>query len=427
MILFNLKANHTNVKIEVIAGLTTFLTMSYVLFVNPSILSLTGMDKGAVFVATCLSASIGCILMGLIANYPIALAPGMGLNAYFTYTVVLSSGHTWQVALGAVFLSSILFLIVSILPLRAYIINCFPKALNLGIVSGIGLFLMVIGFKNADIIISNSETLLSLGNLHQHSALLAIAGFFLLVTLEALQFKGAIIISILAVTIASYVFGYAHYNGIFSMPPSIMPTLMQMDIRGAAHLGFFSIIFAFLFVDMFDNTGNLISIAYQAKLMTPGEKLPRMGRVLVVDSLAAFMGAMLGTSTTTSYGESIVGVKAGGRTGLTALVVGICFLFALLVSPLAASIPLYATSPVLIYLACVMLRMLTKLDWKDVTEFVPGVITALAMPLTFSIANGFAFGFISYTVIKIFSGRYRDLNFGIVFLALCFVLRFIYK
>jgi AGZA family xanthine/uracil permease-like MFS transporter len=402
---FKLKENKTTVKTEVLAGISTFLAMSYIIFINPSILALTGMDAGAVFMTTCLSAAFGSALMGLLANYPIALAPGMALNAYFAYGVVLGSGYTWQVALGSVFISGIIFFILSILPIREYIVNSIPKSLKLAIVAGIGFFLCILGFKNAGIITGNTATLVTLGDLHQPTTLLAALGFFLIVGLESLGFISAIIVSILTITILGILAGYSQFMGIFSLPPSIMPTFMQMDIKGALDAGLLTIVFAFLFVDLFDNTGTLIAIAYRAGLMDKDGKLPRINRALIADSAAAIFGAILGTSTTTSYLESAVGVKVGGRTGLTAIVVAILFVFAMFLSPLAKSIPLYATAPALVYVACLMARALTEIDWEDPTEYAPAIITAIIMPLTFSVAEGIAFGFISYTAIKLISGQ----------------------
>jgi AGZA family xanthine/uracil permease-like MFS transporter len=422
--LFKLKENKTSVRIEILAGLTTFLTMSYIIFVNPAILAETGMDAGAVFVATCLAAAFGSAMMGMLANYPIALAPGMGLNAYFTYSVVLGFGHTWQVALGAVFISGVIFLCLSILPVREYIINSIPKSLKVGIAAGIGLFLCIIGFKSAGIITGSRETLVTLGDLHQPTTLLAILGFFLMIGLDVLGIMGSVIISILTITALSIGLGYSKFNGIFSIPPSIMPTLLQMDIKGAFSLGLVTIVFAFLLVDLFDNTGTLIGIAYRAGFIDRNGKLPRIGRVLLADSSAAIIGALLGTSTTTSYVESSVGVKAGGRTGLMAVVVALLFLLALFLSPLAASIPKFATAPALIYVACMMARALTEIEWEDLTEYAPAVISAISMPLTYSIADGISFGFISYVAIKIVSGRYRDLNWALVLLALAFVVKY---
>jgi len=422
--LFKLKANNTSVRTEVIAGISTFLTMSYIIFVNPSVLSLTGMDKGAVFVATCLAAAFGSALMGLIANYPIALAPGMGLNAYFTYSVVLGAGHSWQTALGAVFISGLIFLLLSLFPVREYIINSIPKSLKVSIVSGIGLFLGIIGFKTAGIIVGSEATLVKLGNLHNATTLLAIFGFLLMVALDVMEVLGAIIISILSVTIIGILLGLTTFKGFFSFPPSIMPTFLQMDLKGALSLGLVTIVFAFLFVDLFDNTGTLIGIAYRAGFMDVRGKLPRIGRVLLADSSAAIVGAALGTSTTTSYVESTIGVKAGGRTGLMAIVVAGFFVLALFMSPLAASVPSFATAPALIYVACLMAKAFIEVNWDDATEYVPAVITSITMPLTYSVADGIAFGFISFTAIKLLTGKFNDLNFAIIALTLAFIAKY---
>lgn len=418
--MFEIKKNQSSIKRETLAGLTTFLAMSYIIFVNPTILALAGMDKGAVFVATCLAAAFGSALMGLLANYPIALAPGMALNTYFTYGVVLGSGHSWQLALGAVFISGIIFLILSILPIREYLIDSIPKSLKIAIVAGIGLFLGVIGLKSAGIM-TGHPLQLTLSNLKQPTAMLAMLGFFLIIVLDTLGVIGGIIISMFAVTAIGIILGFTKLVGVFAMPPSIMPILLQMDIVGAFNLGLVTIVFAFLFVDLFDNTGTLIAIAHRAGFMDKNGKMPRINRVLIADSAAAIASAGLGTSTTTSYLESAVGVKIGGRTGLMAVVVAILFLFTLFLSPLAESIPAYATAPAIIYIACLMARAFTELNWKDATEYAPALITAITMPITFSIAQGICLGFISYAVIKIITGRYRELNLAIIVLALIFV------
>lgn len=423
--LFRLEEHQTSIKNEFMAGLTTFLTMSYIIFINPAILSETGMDKGAVFVATCLAASFGCALMGLLANYPIALAPGMALNTYFTYSVVLGSGHSWQVALGAVFISGVLFLLLSIFPVREYIINSIPHSLKVAIVAGIGLFLGMIGFKNAQIITGSPATFIKLGDLHQPAVLLAMVGFFLIIALEALGVMASILISILSVTFLSVALGFHQFQGWVSMPPSLLPTLLQLDLAGAFQMGIAAIVFAFLFVDLFDNTGTLIGIAYKAGLMDKQGKLPRMGRVLLADSLAAIISAVLGTSTTTSYLESTVGVKAGGRTGLMSLVVGGFFLLSLFLAPLASSIPVYATAPALVYVACLMTHAFADINWDDATEFAPAVIAAITMPLAFSIADGIAFGLITYTAAKLLSGRFRELNTTVVLLTMAFLAKYV--
>jgi AGZA family xanthine/uracil permease-like MFS transporter len=350
----------------------------------------------------------------------------MALNAYFAYGVVLGAGHSWQVALGSVFISGLIFLALSVLPVREYIVNSIPKTLKLSIVAGIGFFLCILGFKNSGIITGNSATLVTLGDLHNPTTILSILGFFLIVGLESLGITSAIIISILSVTGISMLLGYVHFAGIFSMPPSIMPTLMQMDVRGALDIGLLTIVFAFLFVDLFDNTGTLIAIAYRAGFMDKHGKCPRLNRALIADSAAAIIGSVLGTSTTTSYLESAVGVKVGGRTGLTSIVVAVMFLGSMFLSPLAKVIPLYASAPALIYVACLMAHAFTDIDWNDPTEYAPAVITAIIMPLTFSVAEGISFGFISYTAIKIMSGRFKDLNFAVVILAIAFVCKYIF-
>lgn len=409
---------------EVVAGVTTFLTMAYIIFVNPMILTEAGMDHGAVFVATCLAAAIGTAIMGLFANYPIALAPGMGLNAYFTYGVVLGMGHTWQVALGAVFVSGVIFLILSVLPVRAYIINSIPKTLKMAISAGIGLFLGIIALKNAGIIVDHPATLVTVGDLTQVTVLLAVAGFVLMVGLDHRRVPGAIIIAILGVTAAAVVLGLQPMTSIVDVPPSIAPTFLQMDIAGAFEIGLIAIVFAFLFVDLFDTAGTLVGLAHRAGFLDKDGKIPRIGRALIADSTATLAGAALGTSTTTSYIESAAGIKAGGRTGLTAVTVAVLFLLALFFAPLAGMIPAYATAPALLFVACMMARGLTEVDWEDGTEYVPAVVTALAMPLTFSIAHGIAFGFITYALIKLLAGRYKELTVPVVVLAVLFVLKF---
>ncbi len=423
---FALREHGTNTRTEILAGITTFLTMSYITFINPTLLEQTGMDKGAVFTATCLGAAFGSAIMGLLANYPIALAPGMALSTYFTFGVVLGAGYSWQTALGTVFVAGLIFFILSILPVRQLLVNSIPKSLKVAIVAGIGLFLAIIGLKSANIITGNTATLVTLGNLHQPGALLAILGFFLIIAFDALNITGGIIISILTVTLLSALLGYSQFNGIFSLPPSIAPTFMQMDMQHLWRPDLAAIIFAFLFVDLFDNSGTLIGVAHRAGLMDERGQLPRINRALAADSLAAVASAIFGTATTTSYLESTVGVKAGGRTGLVAVVVAILFLLMLFLAPLASSIPIYATAPALVYVACMMSRAFTEFNWDDVTEYAPSVITAIAMPLTFSIAEGIALGFITYAVVKLLSGRWRDLNATVVILAVIFVLKYMF-
>lgn len=422
---FKLSENGTTVRTEIIAGVTTFLTLAYIIFVNPSILAETGMDQGAVFVATCLAAAIGTMIMGMLANYPVALAPGMGLNAYFAFGVVLGMGHSWQVGLGAVFLSGVIFVILSILPVREWIINAIPDSLKRAISAGIGLFLAIIALKNAGWVVDHPATLVTLGNIGAPSALLAAGGFILTVVLFARQIPGAIIIAILAVTGAGIALGVSPPGGIVSMPPSLAPTFMQMDIAGALNIGLISIVFAFLFVDLFDTAGTLVGLAHRGKLLDENGRLPRLKRALLADSTATMAGAALGTSTTTSYIESAAGINAGGRTGLTAVTVAVLFLAALFLSPLAGTIPAYATAPALLFVACIMTRGLAEIDWDDVTEVVPAVITAISMPLTFSIATGLGLGFISYAAIKLLSGKGANVPVAVYMIAGAFIVKFI--
>ena len=422
--IFKLSDHRTTVKTEVLAGLTTFLTMAYIIFVNPSILAQAGMDQGAVFVATVLAAVIGTLIMGLYANYPVALAPGMGLNAYFTYGVVLGMGHSWQVALGAVFVSGILFLILSVLPVREWIINAIPRSLKMAISAGIGLFLAIIGLKNAGIVVDHPATLVGLGDLTSMPVILACVGFLAMVALAARKIPGAIVLSILGVTVAGIVLGVSDAGGVFSAPPSLAPTLMQMDIAGALEVGMITIIFAFLFVDLFDTAGTLVGVAHRGGLLGADGKLPRLNRALIADSTATIAGAGLGTSTTTSYIESAAGIDAGGRTGLTAVTVAILFALCLFLAPLAGTIPGYATAPALVFVACLMARGLSEINWGDITDVAPAVITALAMPLTFSIATGIGLGFISYAVIKLLSGRTKEATPAMLVLAALFIVKF---
>ncbi|HLV15985.1 MAG TPA: NCS2 family permease [Pseudomonas sp.] len=424
--LFQLRAHNTNVRTEILAGLTTFLTMAYILFVNPSMLAETGMDKGAVFVATCLAAAIGSALMGLLANYPIALAPGMGLNAFFTYTVVLTMGYSWQVGLGAVFLSGVLFFLLSAFKIREWIINSVPLPLRAGIGAGIGLFLAIIALKNAGIVVDHPATLITLGEVTTAGPILATLGFFIICALAYRKVTGAVMIGILAVTAIAIALGLTPLYGIVSMPPSIMPTLLELDIRGALDIGLVSVVFAFLFVDLFDTSGTLIGVSQRAGLVDKNGHMPRLGRALLADSTATMAGAALGTSTTTSYVESAAGIGAGGRTGLTACVVAILFLLSLFFSPLAGSIPAYATAPALMFVAVLMLSSLASIDWEDLAVAAPVAVAALAMPLTFSIANGIAFGFITWTGIHLLAGRWRDLSPAMWILAILFAVKLAY-
>lgn len=424
--LFKLKQNKTSLKQEAVAGLTTFLTMAYIIFVNPSMLADAGMDQGAVFVATCVAAAIGCLVMGLLANYPIALAPGMGLNAFFTYTVVGEMGYSWETALGAVFLSGICFMILSLVRIREWVVNSIPMSLRLGIAAGIGLFLALIGLKSAGIVVANPATLVGMGDITAFPALMSVLGFFLIIAFVQRGYKAAVILSILAITVLGLAFGDVQYSGLVSMPPSIAPTFMKMDLSGMLEISMISVVFAFLFVDLFDTSGTLVAVAHRGGFLDDKGRLPRLNRALTAASAATIAGAMLGTSTTTSYVESTSGVSAGGRTGLTAVVVGLLFLASLFISPLAGMVPAYATAGTLFYVAILMMSGLVHVEWEDLTEAAPVVVVCLLMPLTFSIATGIAFGFIAYAAIKLLCGRFRDLNAGVVALALLFILKFAY-
>lgn len=421
--LFKLSEHGTSVRTEVIAGLTTFLTMSYIIFVNPDILSTTGMDRDAVFVATCLAAALGSMVMGLVANWPIGMAPGMGLNAFFAFTVVAALGFTWQQALGAVFISGTIFVILTVTGVRSWLIAGIPHSLRSAIAAGIGLFLGIIALKSSGIVVDNPATLVGLGDLKQTGPLLAILGFFIIAVLDAMRVKGSILIGILVVTVLSWVLGVSEFRGIVSAPPSILPTFLQLDIVGALHGGLLHVILVFVLVEVFDATGTLIGVAKRAGLIQEG-KQSRLGRALLADSAAIVAGSLMGTSSTTAYVESASGVQAGGRTGLTAFTVAVLFLAALFISPLAASVPSYATAPALLYVAGLMMRELTEVEWEDLTEAAPAALTALAMPFTYSIANGLAFGFITYVVMKLFTGKWKDIHPATALVAALFVIRF---
>ncbi len=423
--LFKLEVHKTNVKTELVAGLTTFLTMAYIIFVNPSILGDAGIPRDSVFVATCIAAAIGTLIMALYANYPIALAPGMGLNAYFAYFVVGHLHYTWQVALGAVFVSGCLFVAVTVFRVREMIVNGIPQSIRTAITAGIGLFLAIISLKNCGIVASNAVTYVTLGDLHEAPAVLAIIGFFLIVVLDKLKVKGAILIGILAVTILGFFFGGNQFHGIFSAPPSIDPTLFKLDIKGALSVGILDVVLVFFLVELFDATGTLMGVANRAGLLVNG-KMERLNKALLADSAAIVAGSFLGTSSTTAYIESAAGVQAGGRTGLTALTVAILFLACLFIAPLAGAVPAYATAPALFYVSCLMLRELVHIDWEDTTESVPAVVTALMMPFTYSIANGIAFGFITYAGLKLFCGRAKEVPVVIWIIAAIFLFKFIY-
>ena len=422
--LFKLSEHNTCVRTELLAGLTTFLTMAYIIFVNPSILAQTGMDQGAVFVATCLAAAFGCFIMGLYANYPVAQAPGMGLNAFFTFGVVMGMGYSWQVALGAVFLSGIAFLILSMFKVREWIVNSIPNSLRIGIGAGIGLFLALIAVKNAGIVVANPATIVGLGDLTSLQPALAVLGFFLIIAMSHKNIKGAVLYSILIITALGLAFGDVKFTGVMAMPPSLAPTFMQLDLtsgfttaEGAFNFAMLSVVFAFLFVILFDTSGTLIAVADKAGMLDKQGRLPRLGKALMSDAVSTVAGAVLGTSSTTSYIESASGVAAGGRTGMTAVTVGALFLLALFLSPLAGMVPAYATAGALFYVAILMMSSLAKVDWDDLTEAAPVAVVTLMMPLSFSIAHGIELGFISYAAIKLLSGRYKDVSVSVWVLA----------
>ena len=407
--LFALRENATTPRTEVLAGLTTFLTMAYIIFINPSILGDAGMPKGAVFVATCLVAAAGSLIMGLYANYPIALAPGMGLNAYFAYVVVLGMGYRWQAALGAVFISGTLFLLITLLGLRRLIVDGIPRSMRVALTVGIGLFLAIVALKNAGVVAASPATFVTLGDLHRPGTLLAVLGFVLVAALSARGIRGAMLIGILTVTVLSFLVAGNRFEGVLSSPPSIAPTLFALDLRGALSGGILNVILVFFLVELFDATGTMMGVAQRAGL-APAQRPAQFNRALMADSGAIFLGSLLGTSSTTAYLESAAGVEAGGRTGLTAVTVAVLFLACLFLAPLAGSVPPYATAPALFYVACLMLRELSALQWDDVTEVIPACVTALLMPFTYSIANGISCGFISYVAIKLLAGRAREVK-----------------
>ena len=421
---FGLAQRGTDVRTEVTAGVTTFLTMAYIAFVNPQILSDAGMPFDAVFVATCLAAAFSTLVMGLYANYPIALAPGMGLNAFFAYGVVLGMGHAWEVALGAVFVSGVLFLLLSVLPVRRWIVEAIPQGLKLAIAAGIGLFLGVIALRNAGIIQASEATLVTAGELMTPGPLLALLGFCAIAALSARRVPGAAIIGMLGVAAAGLALGVSEWRGIASLPPDPTPTLLALDLAGALQAAMLTVVLTFLIVDLFDTTGTLIGVAHQARLLDDHGRLPQMRRALIADSTGTVAGALLGTSPVTSYIESAAGASAGGRTGLVAVVVAGLFLACLFLEPLAGSIPPYATAAAILYVACLMVRPLVDVNWRDVTESAAAVMTVIAIPLTFSIADGIGLGFLAYVLIKVLAGRRRECSPTLITVALLFAVKF---
>ena len=407
---FGINGENTTIKTEILAGVTTFLTMAYIIFVNPNVLAEAGMDKGAVFVATCLAAALGCFIMGIYARLPVALAPGMGLNAFFTYGVVLGMGYAWETALGAVFLSGCLFILLSLFKIRELIINSIPDSIKQGVVAGIGAFLAFISLQTAGVIVNNDATLVGLGDMTAFSPAMAALGFIVIVGLSHKKIPGAVTIGILLVALISLITGNTQFTGIISAPPPIAPTLMQLDIAGAFDVAMISVIFAFLFVDLFDTAGTLIATTSQAGLIGKDGKIPNMGKALLADSSATVAGTLLGTSSTTSFVESVSGIAAGGRTGLVAVTVGVLFLLSMFFAPLAGMIPGYATAGAIFYVAVLMMGTLKDVDWLDLTEAAPVVVVLLFTPLTYSIADGIALGFITFAAIKVVAGKFSDVS-----------------
>ncbi|RIP25214.1 NCS2 family permease [Salmonella enterica] len=423
---FKLREHGTTARTEVIAGFTTFLTMVYIVFVNPQILGVAGMDTSAVFVTTCLIAAFGSILMGLFANLPVALAPAMGLNAFFAFVVVQAMGLPWQVGMGAIFWGAVGLLLLTIFRVRYWMIANIPVSLRVGITSGIGLFIGMMGLKNAGVIVANPETLVSIGNLTSHSVLLGVLGFFIIAILASRNIHAAVLVSIIVTTLLGWMMGDVHYNGIVSAPPSVTSVVGHVDLAGSFNLGLAGVIFSFMLVNLFDSSGTLIGVTDKAGLADEKGKFPRMKQALFVDSISSVTGAFVGTSSVTAYIESSSGVSVGGRTGLTAVVDGIFFLLVIFLSPLAGMVPPYAAAGALIYVGVLMTSSLARVNWQDLTESVPAFITAVMMPFSFSITEGIALGFISYCVMKIGTGRLRDLSPCVVIVALLFVLKIVF-
>jgi AGZA family xanthine/uracil permease-like MFS transporter len=423
--MFDLAARGSSVRTEILAGLTTWLTMAYIVVVNPGILAEAGIDRGAAFVATCIAAAIGSAAMGLLANLPIALAPGMGLNAYFTFVVVKGMGVPWQVALGAVFLSGVLFLIVSLLRLREWLINAIPMSLKLGIAAGIGMFLGLLGLKEMGLVVADAATLVTMGQLDAPATLLSCLGFLIIAGLAARGVSGAILIGIVISALIGVPVGLTEYKGIVAAPPSLAPTFLQLDIAGALELGVVVVVLTLFLIDVLDNAGTLIATTQRAGLLDRDGRVPRLREALLADSGGAIIGAALGTSTTVSYIESASGIQVGGRTGLTALVVAALFLLTLFFAPIATAIPAFATAPALLFVACLMAGSLREIAWEDATEYVPAVVIVLAMPLTFSIATGLGLGFIIFALVKLMAGKGAEVPGAVWLIAVLSAAKFV--
>jgi AGZA family xanthine/uracil permease-like MFS transporter len=423
---FQLKELGTNWRTEILAGSTTFVTMAYIIFVNPAILHETGMPLTAVVAATCLCAAFGSLLMGFLARYPIALAPGMGLNAYFTYSVVKGLGVPWETELGAVFLSGVAFLILTAVGVRQMIVSAIPFELYAAVAVGIGLFIAFIGLHNSGIIVANKETLVTMGNLRNPDTLLAIFGLLLIASLMAWKIRGAILIGILGTTALGVVFGLVRWQPQTYSFHDITATAFHLNIRGALSYGLVEIVFVFLFVDLFDNIGTLVAVGKQARLFDKANQIPRINGILFSDAAATIVGSLAGTSTVTSYIESAAGVAAGGRSGVTAITTGILFLVAMFIAPAVGAIPAAATAPALIVVGSLMIAHAAEIPWSNPVISVPAFLTIVTIPLTFSIANGLAFGFVAYTVLKIARGEFRSVNWLVYVLTILFIARFLY-
>ena len=424
---FKLKEKGTSSKTEIIAGITTFFTMVYIVFVNPSVLGDAGMDKQVVFVTTCLIAGFGTIAMGLFSNLPIALAPAMGLNAFFAYVVVGKLGYSWQVGMGTIFWGSVGLLLLTIFQIRYWLMASIPLSLRVGIGAGIGFFIALIGFKNMGLVVANPATLVALGDLHSPQVLLGILGFFIIVVLAARNIYSGVLISIAAVTaLALYFDESVMFHGIVSMPPALTQVVGQVDIAGALDTALIGIIFSFLLVNLFDSSGTLLGVTDKAGFSDEKGRFPKMKQALYVDSASAVVGSYIGTSAISTYIESGAGVSVGGRTGMTAVVVGLLFLLTIFFSPLAGMVPAYATAGALVYVGILMASSLIKVQWDDLTEATPAFITAVMMPFTYSITEGIAFGFISYCVMKLGTGRWREVNTPVWVVSLLFLIKFIW-
>ncbi len=423
---FDFQALGADWRTEILAGFTTFITMAYIVFVNPSMLQETGMPFAAVTAATCISAAIGSFLMGGYARYPIALAPGMGLNAYFTYTVVKGMGVEWQVALGAVFLSGVAFLVLTAFGLRQLILSAIPFEMHASVAAGVGIFIAFIGFRNSGIIVPNAETTVALGNLRSPQTALAVFGLVVTGALLAWRVRAAMLIGMLLTTAIALGTGIAKWTPQRFDPHALSATVLKLDVGTALRLGFGEIIFVFLFIDLFDNIGTLVAVGKKANLFDENHRIPRVNRILFSDAVATIFGSLTGTSTVVSYVESAAGVAAGGRTGVAAIVTGMLFLVALFIAPLVGAVPAAATGPALILVGCLMAGTLTEIPWNDIEVAVPAFLTMLTIPLTFSIANGLAFGFSSYTAMKILRGKFREVNWLVYVLTAVFLFRFLY-